>query len=228
MVATTSGTTTFTMDVDDIIEAALDPLGGEWTDGIEPDKARRELNLLLIELQNKRIPLHKIDTETVTVTTADSYTLNTDVIDVLEATLKETDSGNETLLTRQGRREFHQIPDKDQDSRPTTYTTIRGSSGVTLKLWPLAEDATSYTLELLVIKKIESITASYQKIDIPVRYYPLLVTWLRYKLTYLRQGFPTQERAEIRNDLREIQMDTFDEDRERVDMFIVPQIRRGN
>ena len=57
MAAVTSNQTLFSLDVDDIIEHALLPLGGEHQSGIQAEQNRRTLNLLLIKLQNKNIPL---------------------------------------------------------------------------------------------------------------------------------------------------------------------------
>ena len=51
----TSGTTTFNLDIADVIEEAMAMLGGEQTLGFEPLEARRTLNLLLIDWMNRGI-----------------------------------------------------------------------------------------------------------------------------------------------------------------------------
>ena len=176
MASTTSGLTFFTMDVDDIIRQALLPLGGEHTSGIESRDARITLNLLLIELRNKNIPLHKIDTITLPLQQdVSTYTLSSDIEDVLELTLERDNT--ETKLERYGLKEFHMIPQKELKQRPTVYTTERLLNSVKVKFWPIPND-NAYTTNLLVFKKIEDITASYQKLDVPTRYLPLIVKWL--------------------------------------------------
>ena len=223
MVSTTSGTTTFFMDVDDIIEEALEPLGGDWSSGVEQSKARRALNLILIELENKRIPLHKIEEVSVSLNSnTQEYVLNNSISDVLECTLKTIASGTEYPLERWGLRDFHQIPNKNQTNRPTLFTTERHKDGVTLKIWPVPNVSATWTAELLAIKRIEDITASYQRIDLPYRYYPLLVAWLSYKLSLSKQGIDETIKTRLKNELVEIMTDTFDEDRERVDIQIKP------
>lgn len=223
MTATTSGLTEFSLDVDEIIEHALEPVGGDYTNANDQSKARRTLNLILIELQNKNIPLNKIDTQTLSLAAGPAvYTLDASVSDVLEATLKTTSSGVETTLDRWGRKEYHQIPDKDTEGRPTLFTTDRSTSGVKIEVWPVAEAASTYTLEALVVKKIEDINAAYQKIDLPYRYFPLLVSWLSYKLSISKQGIGEDVIQRLKLELDTIMMDTFDEDRERVDFLIVP------
>lgn len=223
MVSTTSGLSVFNLDVDDIIEQALEPLGGDYTDAVEQQKARRALNLILIELQNKNVPLHKIATTSVPLIIAtQEYTLSGSVSDVLEATLKTTSTSVETTLERYGSREWHQIPDKTTTNQPTLFSVDRNSDAVTVKLWPIPDTSSKWTLELLTINKIEDINAAYQKVDLPYRYLPLLVAWLSYKLSMTRQGVGEDVKNRLKFELDLIMQDTFEEDRERTDFYIVP------
>lgn len=223
MTATTSGTTEFTLDVDDIIEQALEPIGGDHSNGNEQSKARRALNLILIELQNKNVPLHKIDFERVFLLSETSeYVLDSSISDILEMTIKTTSSDEERVISRIGIREFHQIPNKNLSQLPTCFTTERKANVVTLKVWPVPTTSDTHSADLLVVKRIEDITASYQKIDLPYRYFPLLVAWLSYKLSLTRKGISEEIKNRLKNELMEIMTDTFDEDRERADFYIVP------
>lgn len=222
MVSTTSGTTSFTLDVDDIIDQATDPFGDEYKSSFDIVKARRALNLFLIELQNKNVPIHKIDVVTQALTSGVSeYTLNISVSDVLEVNLKDSTSNTETPLTRYGLKKFHEIPIKTQENRPTVFTTERNRDQVTVKLWPIPNAAT-YSLEMLAVKKIEDVTASYQKLDIPYRYFPLVVAGLSYKISLGVVGLPADIRMGLRDEYEKIQEPTFDEDRERADFHIEP------
>lgn len=223
MVSTTSGTATFHLDVDDLIEESLEALGGDYTGAVEQSKARRTLNLLLIELQNKNIPLHKILEQSVTVVaTTNVYVLDADVNDVLEVTLHNTTSDFEIPLTRVGVKEYHNLTAKAQTGQPTTYVTDRKTDAINLTVWPIPDTSASWTLDLLSIKRIEDVTAAYQRIDLPHRYAPLLVTWLSYKLCMHRQGIPEEIKNRIKAELDVIMLDTFEEDRERVDFIITP------
>ena len=47
---TTSGTYNFSMDIDEVIQEAMEMIGGEQTLGHEPKSARRSINLLLTGL----------------------------------------------------------------------------------------------------------------------------------------------------------------------------------
>lgn len=223
MVATTSSLVAFTLDVDDIIQKAYRPIGGEHISAEDAVSARLSLNLILIELQNKNIPLNKIDTVSVAVV-ADTteYALTGSVSDVLKINLKETSTGVEIPMTRYSQKEYHQITKKTLESRPNCYTVERLNGGVTVKIWPVQDTSSVYTMELLVYKKIEDVTASYQKLDLPYRYLPLIIRWLSYELSLDRQGITPDVRAELKNNYKETLDTTFEEDRERADFIITP------
>lgn len=221
--STTSGLTQYSLDVDDIIEQAAEYVKGDWTTGVEQAKARRALNLILIELQNKRVPLNKIDSISVNlVEDQKTYTLDESVSDVLEATLKTTSTGFEKPLDRWGIREYHDVPNKDQSQEPNLIAVNRNTEAVTVTFWPVPPESSKWTAELLVIKRVEDINASFQKVDLPYRYYPLLVTWLSYKLSLTREGVDENTKNRLKAELVEILNDTFEEGSERVDMFIRP------
>lgn len=222
MVAVTSGTTSFSMDVDDLIIKASEPLGGEFISSNDASSARLTLNLILIELQNKNIPLSKIDTVSVPLldSTAE-YELDASILDVLKLTLKDTNDV-EIPLTRYSQKQYHDITKKLQEGRPSCYTSERLKDNVVLKFWQVPPNDDEYTAELLVFKKIEDITASYQKVDLPTRYFPLLVRWLSYELSLNKSGVPQDIRAELKQNYLETLETTFEEDRERADLIIVP------
>ena len=213
-----SGTTNFSLDVDELVEQAFIPLNNEAMSGEDAERTRKTLNLILIELQNKNIPLHKVGRVSIPLVVDQSeYTLTEDIASVLKANLKRGDT--ETPLARYGYKQYHEIPNKDQSGRPTLYSTERVDDAVVLRVWQVP-DKEDDTLELLVGKKIEDVTAAYQRLDIPYKYYPLLVTWLSYKSSLSRPGMPQETIQRLKNELEEIKNDVFEEDRERVDFTI--------
>lgn len=216
MVAVTSGTYTFSMDIDEIIEDAFEPLGGEHISGDDARKARRALNRLLIKLRNKNIPLSKIGTETINlVANTTSYDLPVGVTAVLEVNYYDSTKQVETGMEPMGVREFHEIPNKAATGgRPVVYCVENLRDQFKIKVWqPPA--TTGNSLKLLVAYKIEDITASYQKLDLNSKYYPLIVDWLSYELSLTRQGIDPNLRAELKAKYDECLMDVFEEDRER-------------
>lgn len=234
MPSTTSNTTLFSMDVDDLIEQSLEPLGGEHTSAEEVSKARRTLNLLLIEMQNKNIPLSKVDFENVTLTpTIAQYVLNTNIVSVLEATLCDSppDPKNITDIKIESKsiQEFHTIPNKNIENRPNCFMQERLRDGVTVTLWPTPNIPVNapYILKMVVARKIEDITASYQRIDLPTRYLPLLVAWFSYKLSLSRVGTDPALRQELKSVYQEMYADTVEADNEKTDYIVRPAIPSG-
>ena len=85
---TTSGTYNFSMDIDEVIQEAIEMIGGEQTLGHEPKSARRSINLLLQDWQNRGILLWTANTTTVSVSTSvTAYELPNSTVDVLEVVL---------------------------------------------------------------------------------------------------------------------------------------------
>lgn len=220
MTSVSSSTFTFSMDVNELIEQALLPIGGEPMSGSDMVKARKVLNLLLIQLQNKNIPISKIDTipQTLTAATA-TYVLATSVSDVLSATIKR--GTTETLMTRYGVKQYQNISNKTTSTKPSTYMVERLKDAVSVTLWPVPDLSTD-TVNLLVVLKIEDITAAYQRIDLPVRYLPLITKWLSYELAINRPAVPDTIKDRLKREYMEVYVDTVEEDKERVDFWIMP------
>lgn len=234
MVAVTSGTTNYSIEVDQLLESAFEPLGGEHTSAEEAKKARNTLNLLLVEMRNKNIPLNKIGVETVTVTPGTPlYVLNANIENVLSATLCDTppDPKNITDIKLQSKsiQEFFVIPNKNMVNRPNTYMVERLDAAVQVTLWPVPSIPLNapWVLKMVVARKIEDITASYQRIDLPTRYLPLLVAWLSYKLSFTRVKTEPALRQMLQAEYKEIYQDTVDADNEKTDYTVKPGGVRG-
>ena len=65
---TTSGTTAFNMDFTEIAEEAWERAGREMRSGYDLRTARRSMNLMTIEWQNRGINMWTIDSGTITLT----------------------------------------------------------------------------------------------------------------------------------------------------------------
>jgi hypothetical protein len=82
----TSGTNVFNLDVDEIIEESFERCGLNSRSGYDLKTARRSLNIMLAEWANRGINLWTVELKTQTlIAGTTSYTLGTDVVDVLEA-----------------------------------------------------------------------------------------------------------------------------------------------
>ncbi len=94
-----SGTYNFNLDIDEVIQEATEMIGGEQTLGHEPASARRSINLMLNDWQNRGILLWNTDTTTVTVASSvTTYDLASSAIDALVVTYQPNSTSAETKL----------------------------------------------------------------------------------------------------------------------------------
>ncbi len=87
----TSGTTNFNLDLADIFEEAFERAGSELRSGYDYKTARRSLDLLMLEWQNRGLNLWTVRdaTQTLTAGTA-SYDLTSEKQDIIEGLLRTT------------------------------------------------------------------------------------------------------------------------------------------
>ena len=83
-----SGTYDFNLDIDQVIQEASEMIGGESTLGHEPESARRSINLMLKDWQNRGVLLWSTSTTAVTVVASTtSYNLDSSTINALEVVI---------------------------------------------------------------------------------------------------------------------------------------------
>ena len=107
----TSGTNSFNLDVDQVIEEAFERCGLYSRSGYDIKSARRSLNIMLAEWANRGINLWTVELRTKTLTAStSSYTLDSDLIDILEAVLyTTTDTTTDIEVDRISRAEYLNI-----------------------------------------------------------------------------------------------------------------------
>ncbi len=80
----TSGTTTFNLDISDIMEEAYDLCGLELRSGYSYRGAKRALNLVFLEWQNKGLNLWTVEQASVSLTAGtSSYTIASSALKLL-------------------------------------------------------------------------------------------------------------------------------------------------
>lgn len=219
----TSGTYSFSMDIDEVIQEAMEMIGGEPTLGEEPRSARRSINLLLQDWQNRGIQLWTVGTTTVTVTTSvTSYTLGGENVDVLEAVLNR--DSVDIQLERISMEEYLKIPRKGQTGRPTQFAVRRERDASKVFLWPIPENSTD-ALRLETFTYMQDVTRSSQTADISRRFYPCLTAGTAYFMSMKRPGVDAGRISMIKQEYEERLMRAQEEDRERASMFVLPGLR---
>ena len=222
----TSGTYNFNLDIDEIIQEATEMIGGEQTLGHEPKSARRSINLMLNDWQNRGILLWSTFTTAVTVSTSvTTYDLSDSITDTLIVTYRETATGTETKLERKTFEEYNIIPEKSQTGRPTQYAGKRNLSNPSLFLYPVPNVATGI-LTIEAIRQVADVNKSYQQnADAPVRFLPCLTAGLAYYMSLKRNGLPETRIALLKSNYEELLMRAMEEDKERASIYFKPKLR---
>lgn len=217
---TTSGTKTFTLDVAQIVEEALERVGGNPISGDEAASARRSLNLLLTYLVTENAPLNtQKQTSLSTVVSTATYNLDTEVLNIRNAVVLDS-NGQEYELNREDIQEYNTSYMKSQTGRPTTYFVDRTRDRLILTLWPKPDKI--YTIRLWNTVRLEDVSTASENIDIPVTYLPAICSGLSYYVSLKRRGIDAAYRAELKQLFTTELNAALKEDRLRTDMTIVP------
>ena len=119
----TTGTTLFNMDFTEIAEEAWERAGREMRSGYDLRTARRSMNLMTIEWQNKGINMWTMEQGVINLIPGlATYALPTDTIDLLEHVIRTGQNTASTqadlTITRISVSTYATIPNKLQQARP--------------------------------------------------------------------------------------------------------------
>jgi len=219
----TSGTTSFNLDIDDVIEESFERCGIRNTKGYDLKSSRRSLNLLFSEWGNRGIHLWKVELKNQLLTAGTiTYSTPTDCSDVLEAYVSTsqsiTSSTQDVSLTKIDRSAYAALPNKGQTGQPSQYYVDRQTTP-TISLY-LAPDANTYTfLKYYYIQRIEDAGAYTNQADLPYRFLPCMVSGLSF---YLSQKY-APERIQALKLLYEDELErALQEDGQRTSLYISP------
>lgn len=220
-----SGSTDFQPNVAEFVEEAFERCGLELRTGYDLKTARRSVNLMLAEWANRGLNQWTIEQATQTVTQGtNDYSLNSNVIDILDCSLRRTVSGTTTDLqmSRISRSEYLNIPNKATQSRPSQFFLDKLTTPV-LKIWPAPENST----DILVFNKLvrmDDADAATNTMDMPFRFYPCFVAGLAYYISMKKAPERTGMLKEIYEEEFERAMS---QDEDRASFRIAPYLRNG-
>ena len=216
-----SGTYAFNLDIDEVIQEALEMIGGEATLGHEPASARRSINLMLTDWQNRGVLLWSTGVTAITVAASTSvYTLSGEVSDVLQVTYNNGNS--DIVLESISYEEYLQLPRKGQTGRATQYATKRNRDAVDIYTWPIAANSTD-TLNVETISALMDVDKSAtQNADVHKRFLPALTTGLAYYMSMKRAGTPPEKTMMLKGLYEETLQRGMEEDRQRTSMWLRP------
>tara|TARA_Y100000385_G_scaffold31636_1_gene29861 strand:- start:3687 stop:4373 length:687 start_codon:yes stop_codon:yes gene_type:complete len=226
---TTSGTTAFNMDFTEIAEEAWERAGREMRSGYDLRTARRSMNLMTIEWQNRGINLWTIDEGTISLTTGTSeYDLPADTIDLLEQVIR-TGAGNQSTqsdltISRVSVSTYASIPNKLSRGRPIQVWIERLRDNPKINVWPVP-DSNDYTFKYYRLRRVQDAGAGAETADMNFRFFPCLVAGLAYyiamKIPELADRIPMLKQA-----YEEQFMLAAGEDREKTPARFVPRVMR--
>jgi hypothetical protein len=154
--AYTSGSTSFNLDLNDLIEEAYERAGIEVRTGYEFRTARRSLNLMTIEWANRGINLWTIQEGAIAMVTGQAiYPLPADTIDLLDHVVRQNNGTPSTQsdinITRISESTYSTIPNKLTNGRPIQVWVNRQTAQT---------NATSVTLSSTITSTDTTITLS--------------------------------------------------------------------
>jgi len=223
----TSGTTTFNLDLSDIIEEAYELCGLELRSGYDYRTARRALDLLFLEWQNKGLNLFSVESGTQTLTQGtSSYALGSNVLEVIEAFIR-TDSGDTSKQFDQNLRrisvsEYTHIANKLSEGKPSLFYLDKGVDNPSITLWTVPDGAATYTLVYYYIKKIEDTgEPASNNAAVPTKYLPCMTYGLAHNIACKKEA-AIQKVPMLKQRYLELWNEVSDADRERASVRFVP------
>jgi hypothetical protein len=129
----TSGTTTFNLDLNSLVEEAFERCGSQLRSGYDLKTARRSLNLLTIEWANRGINLWTIEQGQVNLVTGQGlYPIDNDTIDLLDSVIRQNNGSASNQvdinISRISEVTYLTIPNKLTTGRPIQVFISRQSA----------------------------------------------------------------------------------------------------
>jgi hypothetical protein len=235
----TSGTTSFNLEIDEIIEEAYERAGvGGSRTGFHLKSARRSLNILFSEWGNRGVHLWEVKQATIPLVqgqeeynfTTDPVNFPNDINDVLEAYVRNNTiiaEPNDISLSKIDRSAYAAIPNKLSQGTPSQYYVQRTvNPSIFLYQTPSAGfSGSNFQFKFYYVARIQDAGAYTNTADVVYRFIPSMVSGLSY---YLSIKY-TPERMESLRLLYEDELKrALEEDGQRTSTFISPQTFYGD
>jgi hypothetical protein len=242
---TTSGTNSFNLDLNSLVEEAFERCGLELRSGYDMRTARRSLNLLTIEWANRGINLWTIEQGQIAMTQGTiTYSLPVDTIDLLDHVIRtQTGVGQTDInISRISVDTYSTIPNKNAQGRPiqvwinrqsgatypingnqpNTTNPITGVNPPNINVWPAPDQNNFYTFVYWRLRRIQDAGTGISTQDIPFRMLPCLVAGLAYYLAMkLPDALPRLEMLKMAYEEQWALASS--EDREKASLRIAPR-----
>jgi hypothetical protein len=191
---TTSGTSSFDIQLTDMFEEAYERAGSEMRSGYDFRTARRSFNLLTMEWASRGINLWTVESGSIALVAGTAtYNLPVDTIDLIEHVIRQNPGNASTQtdinISRISVSTYSTIPNKLNRGRPI-QVYINRQSGIatpagiqypTITVWPVPSD-NSYTFVYWRLRRLQDAGNGDGTADIPYRFLPALTAGLAYQI----------------------------------------------
>lgn len=219
----TSGTATFNLDLQELVEEAGERCGYEIRTGYDFTTARRSLNLMLADWANRGLNMWTFEQLPITLVPGQAtYDLPADTVDLMDVVVR-TGAGvaqNDLTLTRISMSVYATIPKKNASGRPLQFMVTRTVTPQ-VTLWPVPDAATPYTLVYWRLRRLQDAGLGTNAQDVPFRFLPALVAGLSYYMALKVPG--GLERLQVlKQQYDEAMQLAMDEDRDKSSLRLIP------
>ena len=222
----TSGTTTFDLDIEELITEAYERCGIESRTGYDLRTARRSLNLLFLDWASRGLNLWTIEERSQALTAnVFEYNLPTDTVDVLSAVVRSPQSPGQNIditLNRFSQAEWLHTPNKTGTlGRPAQFY-YQHTNQPKAYFFPCPDNSQPYTFVYYAIRRIQDAGGFTNTADVNFKFLPCLVSGLAYFIAMKK----APDRMVV---LKQIYEEDFkriaDFDRDRASYYAVPDTR---
>lgn len=222
----TSGTSTFNLDLAEIVEEAFERCGAELRTGYDLKTARRSLNLMFADWANRGVNMWTFEQGSQVLTPGvATYPLPADTVDLLEHVIR-TGAGSaatqaDLTITRISVSTYATIPNKLQQARPIQIWIERLDTPQ-FTVWPVPDNSQTYTLVYWRLRRIQDAGNGVNTMDVPFRFINAMVAGLAYYLAMKIPGADARLQV-LKQQYDEAWQLASEEDREKAAVRFVPR-----
>lgn len=180
----TSGTTSFNLNIDEIVEEAFERCGMRVTTGYQLSSARRSLNLMFLDWANRGLNLWTIERFTTTLTSGTEYIdLPASTVNVMEAVIRDTTQSPaiDISIERISRADYLNLPNKTTDTARPSQFYVERTTTPRVYFYPCPNAA--YQFIHYRITRIEDAGDYGNQADVNFRFLPCMIAGLAYHLS---------------------------------------------
>lgn len=159
--ALTSGTSSFNLDLTELVEEAFERCGTQMRSGYDLRTARRSINLMTNEWANRGINLWTLEEESILMVTGQPfYSVPADTVDILDMVTRtnntNTTNQQDVNLSRISESTYSTIPNKLAKGRPiqSWFNRQSGNASINTNVY-LAQNITSTTQNTIVLANVD-------------------------------------------------------------------------